>query len=43
MVADGENMLDKDCFVAMNRFSVLEGSFDAFEQRFFQSLTKTRQ
>ena len=34
MDADGETMLDKECFLAMNRFSVQEGMEDAFEQRF---------
>ena len=32
--ADGENMLDKECFLAMNRFSVQAGMESAFEQRF---------
>ena len=32
--ADGERMLDGECFVAMNRFSVAAGSEDAFEERF---------
>ena len=30
--ADGKSMLDGECFVAMNRFSVAEGMSDAFEQ-----------
>ena len=34
--ADGKSMLDGECFVAMNRFSVAEGMSDAFEQRFAQ-------
>lgn len=32
--ANGETMLDKECFVAMNRFSVQDGMGDAFEERF---------
>lgn len=32
--SDGESMLDKECFVAMNRFSVKDGMGAAFEQRF---------
>lgn len=35
MDADGETMLDKECFLAMNRFSVQEGMEAAFEQRYF--------
>jgi heme-degrading monooxygenase HmoA len=34
VVADGETMLDKEVFLAMNRFSVKEGSEGTFEQRF---------
>ena len=34
--ADGLSMLPKECFVAMNRFSVNEGMDAAFEQRFAQ-------
>jgi len=34
VVADGENMLDSECFVAMNRFTVAEGMGGAFEERF---------
>lgn len=34
VVADGETMLDKEIFLAMNRFSVQPGMEDAFEQRF---------
>mmetsp|Transcript_94338 Transcript_94338/g.270205 ORF Transcript_94338/g.270205 Transcript_94338/m.270205 type:complete len:339 (-) Transcript_94338:133-1149(-) len=34
VVADGESMLPKDVYVAMNRFSVVEGNHAAFEQRF---------
>ena len=32
--ADGVSMLDGECFVAMNRFSVAPGSEAAFEERF---------
>ena len=32
--ADGENVLRSDCFVAMNRFSVVAGKENAFEGRF---------
>eukprot|EP00316_Scyphosphaera_apsteinii_P005093 CAMPEP_0119321820 /NCGR_PEP_ID=MMETSP1333-20130426/56535_1 /TAXON_ID=418940 /ORGANISM="Scyphosphaera apsteinii, Strain RCC1455" /LENGTH=285 /DNA_ID=CAMNT_0007328891 /DNA_START=174 /DNA_END=1031 /DNA_ORIENTATION=- len=32
--ADGVSMLDGECFVAMNRFTVLPGQAEAFEQRF---------
>ena len=32
--ADGVSQLDGEAFVAMNRFSVVEGSEDAFEARF---------
>ena len=32
--ADGVTQLDGEAFVAMNRFSVVEGSEDAFEARF---------
>ena len=32
--ADGKSMLDGECFVAMNRFSVADGMEAAFEQRF---------
>lgn len=34
VVADGEAMLDGECFLAMNRFSVAAGKEAAFEQRF---------
>jgi len=34
VVADGVTTLDGECFVAMNRFSVKEGSEAAFEERF---------
>ena len=34
VAADGTSMLDGECFVAMNRFSVLPGMEAAFEQRF---------
>lgn len=34
VIADGEHMLDKECFVAMNRFSVARGNSGAFEERF---------
>jgi heme-degrading monooxygenase HmoA len=34
VAADGATMLDGECFVAMNRFSVLDGRGAAFEQRF---------
>ena len=32
-VADGSTPLPEECFVAMNRFSVRQGSAEAFEQR----------
>ena len=31
--ADGKSMLDGECFVAMNRFSVVPGQEGAFEQK----------
>ena len=34
VAADGETALDGECFVAMNRFAVREGSGAAFEARF---------
>jgi len=34
VIADGKTMLDDECFIAMNRFSVNEGMAGAFEQRF---------
>lgn len=34
VVADGEIQLDAECFIAMNRFSVLPGGEAAFEERF---------
>lgn len=34
--ADGKAMLDGECFIAMNRFSVKEGMEGAFEERFAQ-------
>lgn len=34
VVADGENMLDAEAFIAMNRFSVLPGMEATFESRF---------
>lgn len=36
VVADGENTLPGECFIAMNRFTVKEGFEGAFEQRFAQ-------
>ena len=36
VIADGETMLDGECFIAMNRFSVLPGKEAAFEARFAQ-------
>lgn len=38
--ADGINMLNGECFLAMNRFTVAEGSETAFEQRFAQRESK---
>ena len=32
--ADGENLLEPECFVAMNRFQIAEGQEGAFEQRY---------
>ena len=34
VVADGESTLPADVFVAMNRFPVVDGGFDEFEERF---------
>ena len=34
--ADGVDTLDGECFLAMNRFSVKEGSEESFEQKFAQ-------
>jgi heme-degrading monooxygenase HmoA len=38
--ADGTTMLDGECFLAMNRFTVAPGSETAFEQRFAQRESK---
>lgn len=38
--ADGVSMLDGECFLAMNRFTVAPGSETAFEQRFAQRDSK---
>jgi len=34
VAADGKSMLDRECFVAMNRFSVVAGKEAAFEEKF---------
>lgn len=34
VIADGQTQLDRECFIAMNRFSVLPGMEAAFEARF---------
>ena len=40
--ADGVNPLDTDVFVAMNRFKVLEGKEEAFENRWAARETRWR-